>query len=179
MRRMSEVVGKAIISADSGDKLGTVSDGLMDNESNALVALVISGGVFGKEHVLPYAEVQTVGGDAILARGATGVLTGKEWRGDGRDTTRSSALKGRAVVTTAGQKIGVVADLMVDDRTGRLESLEVSSSDFAGLLARRSLLPGVADVRIGHDAVIVPVAAAKAIRDDADATLPPGGTPTA
>lgn len=178
MRRISEVVGKAIISTASGDKLGTVSDGLMDNESNALVALVISGGVFGKEHVLPYADVQTVGGDAILARGATGVLTGKEWRGDGRDTTRSSALKGRAVVTTAGEKIGVVADLMVDDRTGRLESLEVSRPDFAGLLARRSLLPGVAQLRIGQDAVIVPATAAEAMRDD-DAAMAPDDTPAA
>lgn len=168
MHRVSDIVGKPIISAETGDKLGSVSDGLIDNARNELVGLVIGGGVFGKEQVLPYADVQTVGGDTVLARAGSGVLSREEWRGQERDHTRSSALKGRPVVTAGGQKVGVVGDILIDEGSGRLDSLEVASADFGGLVTRRALLPRAPDMRIGQDAVVVPDDTADRMRRDVE-----------
>ena len=53
--RVSEVVGKPIVSADTGEKLGTVADLLVDSAAARVVGLVIRGGLLSAEHVLPYA----------------------------------------------------------------------------------------------------------------------------
>ena len=174
MHRVSDIVGKPIISAETGDKLGSVTDGLIDNERNQLVGLVIGGGVFGKEHVLPYADVQTIGGDTVLARGGSGVMSGKQWRGEDHGSTRSGTLKGRPVVTTGGQKIGVVGDILIDEGTGRLDCLEIATPDFGGLVTRRSLLPFAGELRIGRDAVVVPDNAAECVQRTVDDDSPRG-----
>lgn len=160
MHRMSDIVGKTIISAQTGDKLGSVSDGLIDAAQNRLVGLVIGGGLLGKEHVLPYADVQTIGGDTVLARVGSGVVSGKQWRGSEADSTRSSRLKGKPVVTAAGHKVGVVGDVLIDELTGRVDTLEVTTPDFGGLVSKSSMLPRGAEIRIGPDAVVVPDGAA-------------------
>ena len=151
MRRISEVIGKTVVSADTGDRLGGVSDALIDDVS--VVALVIGGGLLAKEHVLPFRDVQTLGGDAVLARTGSGMVGPKEWRTSGPETSRSSALRGRAVVTTGGTRLGEVSDVLIDDRTGAFEAFEVSSG---GLRSRRSTLRASSQIRIGADAVVVP-----------------------
>ena len=156
VQSVKDVIGKTIISIESGDKLGTVSDALMDDGSVSLVALVVGGGVLGKEHVLPFSDVHTLGGDTVLARADAGISGPREWRESGVQATRSSALKGRPVVTMTGHKLGEVSDLLVDPRSGAFAALEVAASDFGGLRTKRSLIKPGAEIRIGPDAVVVP-----------------------
>lgn len=167
MRRVSEVIGKTVVSADTGDRLGSVSDALIDE--GRVVALVVGGGLLAKEHVLPFRDIQTLGGDAVLARTSAGMLGAREWRKSGPETARLSALRGKAVVTTAGRRLGEVSDLAVDEQTGAFEVLEVTSG---GLRSRRSRLRASSQIRIGTDAVVVPEDAIEPT-DDSDAALNP------
>lgn len=160
MQNVSELIGKPVISVESGDKLGTVADALMADGDVRLLALVIGGGLLGKDHVLPFRDVQTLGGDTILVRSATGVVGPREWRESGTRASRSSALKGRPVVTIDGHRLGEVSDILVDEQTGAFDALEVASSDLGGLRTRRSLLRPGSEVRVGPDAVVVPQSAA-------------------
>ena len=78
-RRVTELIGKPVVSADTGEKLGTVSDLLLDDSGNGLVGLVLRHGLMKSENVLPADFVQTLGADAIVSR--TGQLIGiREWR---------------------------------------------------------------------------------------------------
>lgn len=156
MQNVSELIGKPVISVETGDKLGSVSDALLADGDVRLLALVIGGGLLGKEHVLPFRDVQTLGGDTILVRSQSGVVGAREWRETGVLATRSSALKGRPVVTAAGHRLGEVSDLLVDEQTGAFDALEVAASDFGGLRTKRSLIRPGGDIRIGPDAVVVP-----------------------
>ena len=45
MTKISDIVGKAIISAETGEDLGKVADVLLDPASSQAVGLVISGGI--------------------------------------------------------------------------------------------------------------------------------------
>ena len=51
MRRVSEYVGQSIVSADSGAKVGTVADVVVDAQAGRLVGVIVSGGVLTSEHV--------------------------------------------------------------------------------------------------------------------------------
>ena len=74
MHRVSELVGRAIVAAESGERIGTVSDVLLDPASQRVLGLVIAGGLLSSEHVLPISDVQTLGTDTVVARSATAVV---------------------------------------------------------------------------------------------------------
>ena len=167
MHRVSEIIGKTVVSAETGDRLGSIADALVDQ--GRVVALVLGGGLLGKEHVLPFRDIQTLGGDTVLARTGSGMMDPREWRKAGTETARSSALRGKPVVTTGGRRLGHINDLLVDAQTGAFEELEVSSG---GLRSRRTRLRASTQIRIGADAVVVPEDALEHA-DDADAAATP------
>jgi uncharacterized protein YrrD len=78
--RATEVIGRSIVAADSGEKLGTVADLLLDDEGSRLVGLVVRHGILKSESLLPAAAVQTLGGDAVVSRSRDDLLTASEWR---------------------------------------------------------------------------------------------------
>ena len=157
MYRVSDIIGKTVVSAETGNRLSSVSDALVDEGDGRVVGLVLGSGILAKEHVMPFEHVQTLGGDAVLARTDAGMLGPREWRKSGVKTTRSSELRGRAVVTAAGERLGNVSDLMVDEKTGAFDGVEVAwGHRLVGVRSRHSVVRASKDVRIGPDAVIVP-----------------------
>ena len=79
-QRASDLIGKAVVSADTGEKLGTVSDILLDEADHRLVGLVVQRGLMKSEHVLPSASVQTYGRDTVVSRNAQDLITAKDWQ---------------------------------------------------------------------------------------------------
>ena len=166
MRRISEVVGKPIVSADAGEKMGTVSDVLIDNQAARIIGLVIGGGILGSEHVLPYTDVQTMGGDAVVARSRDHVMSAREWHESAHDASRSSTFKNKRVITVTGRELGAVKDLFVNEATGVVEAYDVSGPGFVNLVRRRNVLPGSAAVTVGPDALIVSEDAAREFEEE-------------
>jgi uncharacterized protein YrrD len=155
MQKVSELVGKPIVSADTGERIGKVSDVLVDPQSQHVIGLVVASGVLSAEHVLPFTDVQTLGTDAVVARSGSGVVGRKEWHQQAIDTMRTSALQQKRVLTTSGRALGQIRDVLVDE-VGSIEGFEIAGSGFGGLLRRRSTLPQAHGVTIGADAVLVP-----------------------
>jgi len=89
-RRATELIGKPVVSADTGQKLGTVSDLLLDEAGNRLVGLVLRHGLMKSENVLPAESVQTLGADAIVSRSGK-LIAAKEWRDRQREYERGAA----------------------------------------------------------------------------------------
>ena len=65
--------------------------------------------------------------------------------------------QGRNVVAASGEYLGIVSDLLVDEKTGAFGALEVAwGHRLVGLRRRYSLVPASRDLRIGPHAVVVP-----------------------
>lgn len=77
IKRTSDLIGKPVVSIQGGEKLGTVTDLLLDE--GRLVGLVLRHGWMNQEHVLPAAAVQTFGTDAVVSR-TSELIGAKEWR---------------------------------------------------------------------------------------------------
>ena len=71
VRRTSDLIGRPVVSGDSGKKLGTITDLLVDDSEGRLVGLVLQHGWMKSEEVLPAAAVQTLGTDAVVANAGT------------------------------------------------------------------------------------------------------------
>ncbi len=159
MKRASELIGRAVVSADAGTRMGKVSDVLVDAQSHQVLGLVVVSGMLGAEQVLPFTNVQTLGTDAVVARSGAGLIDRKEWRQQAAGSLRTSSLTHKRVLTTSGRAVGEVRDVLLDD-AGAVEAFEIGGSTLGGLLRRRSTLPHGHGVTIGTDAVLVPDEAA-------------------
>ena len=79
IKRSSDLMGKPVVSADTGEKLGTVADLLFDDHGGQFVGLVLRQGMLKSEQVLPASAVKTLGADAIVSRSSE-LIGAKEWR---------------------------------------------------------------------------------------------------
>lgn len=77
-RRVSDYLGKPIVSADHGEKGGTVSDVLVDAPTGRMVGLIVRGGLLTSEQVLPYSDVQVLGDGAVIVKSLQHIVTAKE-----------------------------------------------------------------------------------------------------
>ena len=153
MHRVSEIIGKPLLSAQTGDRLGRVSDALLTEGGVKVIAIVLGGGLIGKERVLPFHDIQTLGGDSMLARTECGIRDPGEWRQAGVSATRWSTLRGRPVVSADGKRLGEVTDVFIKGDTGAFDGVEVTLRHLGGF--DQVILSVTDDVRIGPDAVIV------------------------
>jgi uncharacterized protein YrrD len=155
--RVSQIIGKTVVSAETGDRLGSVADALLEDGGRRVVGLVLASGLLAKQHVMPFDNIKTLGGDAVLVRTEAGMVGPREWRRSGVKATRSSELRGRDVVTAGGERLGTVSDLLIDEKTGAFGAVEIAwGHRLVGLRSRYALVPASADFRIGRHAMIVP-----------------------
>jgi uncharacterized protein YrrD len=155
MHKVSDLVGKPIVSS-TGEKVGSVSDVLVDEAATHVVGLVVGGGMFHAERVLPFSDVETVGRDAVIARSAEHVVGPQQWREQQVPASRTSGLRNRPVMTAGGRQLGAVRDIYIDDQNGNVQGYEIGSPRLGGLSERRTMLTRSDGVAVGPDAVLVP-----------------------
>ena len=81
VRRATDVLGKPVVGANDGERLGTVSDLLLDDTSHHLLGLVVRhGGLRKHERILPASAVKTLGRDAVVSESSAELLEPDEWR---------------------------------------------------------------------------------------------------
>jgi uncharacterized protein YrrD len=150
--RLTEVIGKPIVSADTGEKVGRAEDVLLDDTRRHLVGILITDGMLSRQRVLPFADVQTVGVDTIIARTVTTMCDAKDWVHDGRPAHRSRTVHGKEVVTADGARIGTLQDLVADDRTGDIVGLEVTSQGSR----TAAIVHALGTIQLTNDVIVIP-----------------------
>jgi uncharacterized protein YrrD len=148
--------GKAIIDIQTGEKIGQVDDLLFDPNTLGIGALLFSeGGLFNRQsQSLPAINVQVWGKDVLLVNrsGTGGALD--QMPGKDEFVKLSDQLRGRYVVSTAGERVGQIDDVLIDDR-GRLVGYDLSQVFIQGRLAELKRIPVEATSSLGKDVLIV------------------------
>jgi uncharacterized protein YrrD len=78
-KRATDVIGRPVVSADTGRKLGSVTDLLLDDAGTEIVGLVVKHGALRGEDVLPASAIHSLGPDAVVSR-TDELINGREWR---------------------------------------------------------------------------------------------------
>jgi uncharacterized protein YrrD len=79
-QRAKDLIGKSIVTSDTGERLGKVADLLLDEGGDRVVGLVVHHGWLKGEAVLPASAVQTLGRDAVVSRSGGELIPGREWK---------------------------------------------------------------------------------------------------
>jgi uncharacterized protein YrrD len=154
--RLSEMSGKPIVSADTGEKIGRVDDLLLDKRHLHVVGVLVADGVLTRQRVLPFTDVQTVGVDAVIVRTAMSICDATDWIRSGRPANRSRSINGKDVVTAEGARVGRLHDLIADERTGDIVALEVTTGRPGARLTRPALVHAAGSLQLTNEVVVIP-----------------------
>lgn len=166
MIKGKEILGKNIVAISTGQRVDSVRDVIFDHQANQVLGLLVDeGGWFRAARVVPFEHIRSFGEDAIMI-GDVGDLT--TTREDGRlaEVLESKTnLIGMTLLTTDGQDLGKIADVLFDEHSGRVEGYEATGGLFSDLSNGRTFVPAPGSVQIGTDTAIVPVEVASAMRE--------------
>jgi uncharacterized protein YrrD len=157
MRKGTDLIGKPIVSFDTGERIEHIRDLISDQTKNQLLGFVVDeGGWFSTARVLPLSHIHAIGPDTIIVRSKDAIVPADSDLVIQRILERNNVLKGTTIVTTDGQDLGTLVDLYFDDQTGIIEGYEASGGVFADAFSGRSFVPARQTLKIGEDVAFVP-----------------------
>jgi uncharacterized protein YrrD len=164
MRKGRTVIGQDVYSLADGQKLQSVKDLLVNEEHDAIVALLVDeGGLLGTSTVVPIESVHRFGPHAVMVQDAASVIPAATDERVAAVLDRKSSLLGTPVVTTQGERIGAIGDMYFDEASGEILGYEVSGGTLGDVMRGPSWLPLEAINVIGPDAVIATPEAAEIV----------------
>ncbi len=166
MKRTRDVIGLPVIGVQTGKQVGVIKDVLLDDEWQ-VQAFVLSDGYW-------FQDATGVGWDSVVAVGDDAVTIKQEELIGPLDAAGSWRLllggsrriKGLPLLTVNGHQLGVVDDVYLDGESGRkVIGYEVTEGFISDLKEGRKWLPMPESVKVGEDALIVPVHASEALEE--------------
>ncbi len=160
------LVGRAVVSVADGEKVGAISDAILDLDARAVRGLVMGGGGGLLRHetpsVIPLARIHSIGPHAVTLTDNTAIV-----RMEGppyENAPTLDALK-RPVVTAGGEAIGTGDDLIFDEADGTFTGLQLAPrGGFLGIGATTPVIPIAEVIQFGPDAITVQDAALARVR---------------
>lgn len=158
MRKGKDIIGKSVISYNSGEKIATIKDLIFDQNENCLLGFLIDeGGWFSSAKILPLYSVNAIGVDAIIVPSHEAIAPSNDYANIHRILEDDNILNGTRIMTTDGRDLGKLIDLYFDEKTGIVEGYEASGGMFADAYSGRSFVPAHQALKIGEDVAFVPV----------------------
>jgi uncharacterized protein YrrD len=165
--RASDLVGLPVVSIGDGEDLAEVRDVVYDGERHRLIGFTLNkrGWIHGRmKQLLPSDAIAAIGPDAVMIEDGSCLADADEVRTELSDASPSRDVIGVRVVTSAGEDLGVVTDVIV--RAGAVPEAvgyEIEHKDRAGSSA---FVPITEQMAISGDALMVPETAKDDVRDD-------------
>ena len=165
------LAGKAILSLESGNKLGRVLDVLVDPVNGLLLGLDLEheGGILE----LPYEKIYSIGKDAVMvvSDDSVAAATGA----DERRIRRARDLLGTQVVMESGEILGEIADVFVTLKPPPAVLYEVRRSMLDRMLGRTFFIPASVGNVLSADAkrLLVPDITAEIATDEISTLIGP------
>jgi uncharacterized protein YrrD len=158
MRKALDVVGLPIVCLETGEEIGNVRDILCDLDWRVLGVVLQEGNWFHSGAYIPSEHIYAVGEDCLTVTGKdaiTSLQTLAESDTVGLVTGKRK-LKGKTVITTAGEHLGKVEDVYFSSDWEKLVAYELSNGWIADVTAGRKRLSTAPTVAISEENLIVP-----------------------
>ena len=166
MRKGSDVIGKVVVTYDTGRRIERIQDLMFDQESNQILGfLVQEKGVFRDARVIPLEAVMAIGTDAVVVGSKESVTPAHKHPEIKAILRHNNTLKGTRILTTDGLDLGVLVDLFFDDHSGAVAGYASSGGLFSDVYSGRSFVPAPKTLKIGRDVAFVPPETAELMRE--------------
>jgi uncharacterized protein YrrD len=158
VRKGKELLGKPVITYDTGERINRIKDLIFDeNDSSLLGFLVAEKGWFNNAKVLPLFLVSEIGADAIIVPSKDAIAPSRDYGTMHNILANENILNGTRIMTTDGRDLGKLIDFYFDEKSGAIEGYETSGGLFADAYSGRSFVPATHTLKIGEDVAFVPI----------------------
>jgi sporulation protein YlmC with PRC-barrel domain len=152
--RLHEMSGRSIIARAESTKIGALSDILFSPEDGTIYYLMVEtagglGGLMGRQNAVAGEAILALGKDAIMIRDQASIVQQAD-QIDRAGLVSAGDLRGLAVITDGGARVGEVKDFLIDTYGRRVLGYVVGG-------ARGGPFGLGADPRAGEGERIVPV----------------------
>ncbi len=156
LHAMGALIGVAVLSRGTGNKLGRIDDLVVDPMRGLLLGLTVQTQDSGRQ-VLDYLDISSFGPDAVMANNDDSVRP-LEASQLAHQPLAKQNLRGARVVTEGGKLLGLVANVFVHLAPPPLVVYEVRESLLDKLLGRELFIPGSFGLALSDNAerIIVP-----------------------
>lgn len=155
MERYSEIIGLPVISADNGKKAGVVKDVIFSPLSKRAIAyLVEKPGYNFRKSVVLFNDILSTGKDAIIINNCTCISALSKFE-KSEDFKSKGEIIGLSIYSKKGENLGIVKDILFDNKTGSLEGVEVSDGLVKDIVKGRSVIPLFGKVEFGEENILV------------------------
>ncbi|SDD00792.1 Uncharacterized protein YrrD, contains PRC-barrel domain [Paenibacillus sp. UNCCL117] len=166
LKRTRDVIGLPVICVQTGKQVGAIKDVLLDDEWQVRAFILSDGHWFQEANCVEWEGVVAIGDDAVTIEREDLIkpLEAEEsWR---LLLGGSRRIKGLPLLTVNGNQLGFVDDVYLDGESGRkVIGYEVTEGFISDLKEGRKWLPMPDSVKVGEDALIVPVHASEALEE--------------
>ena len=145
---VNTLVGKAVLSLSSGNKLGPVSNVFIDPLNGVVIGLAVSSSD-GASAGIPYSEIHSFGHDAIMAVSDASIQPAG--KATFLDQPNADQLIGTKIITESGNILGEIAGIFVTASQPPFVIYEVRESLLDRLFGRRIYIPASAGFALSDD----------------------------
>ncbi len=157
MYKGKNIIGKPIVSIESGEMLDKIRDIFFDAQNKKILGfLADEGGLLSSARILPFESVHVIGPDGILVPTADAITRAKDAAHAEAIMNEDNVVVGTKIMTDDGKDLGKINDIFFDELTGTIEGYEVTGGIFADAVSGKSYLPSPGSFRIGKDVAFVP-----------------------
>lgn len=155
-KRAREIIGLPVVTMNRGTKIYDVEDMVLDPERGQVLALVVQEGAWlHSARAIPFGRINVIGPDAVVIPDGRAVIE------VGRDPVlkrlyNNQIVRGLRVLTDDGRRLGTVADMSLDAKTGEVKGYYVSLG--VGLTVGQGTrwLPAERIISVGQRIMFVP-----------------------
>ena len=135
MRRIDQICGLAVVDIESGAKIGDVIQVFLDAESQRLDGIAMqSRGFARKQSFIGFGDIEIFGDVSVLVKGGSANAKRRK-----RSEKNEQQLEvGQRVYLRDGTDIGWLTNVLINEVSGEIHSLEVSKGYIDDLFGERS-----------------------------------------
>lgn len=153
MRRLSSLTGLSVIASSEGMELGTVSEVVVDLAEGSVEGLIVRSGSVDKG--VRAGEIDVFGADAIMVDTSNAAQPLAEVP-ELADRRRGKDEKPLKVMTSSGQKLGMVGEVFIDPKAKTVTRFEISGGPLRDITDGTLSFPVVEGMTHGRDILLVP-----------------------
>ncbi|KAB2953033.1 photosystem reaction center subunit H [Heliorestis acidaminivorans] len=156
MLASKSLLTRPIVSLEEGQKIGTVRGLIVDPKAMEVVALQVDQkGLFREQKVIPFTKVHSIGEAAIIVDKATQVQKATNLPQLFQLFKEKTTVIGNKVLTTEGEKIGIVEEYYIDRFSGKILTLEIRGSFGDNWFQNKAVLPARTVRTLSQEMILV------------------------
>ncbi len=162
MRKGQTVVGQDVFSLQDGSHVDSVTDLIINESNDAIVALLVDeGGLLASSKIIPVKAVHRFGPSAVMVDDRSVVVAADDEPAIKDLLQRDATLLDRRVLTSDGVDLGHISDMYFEESTGRIHGFQVSGGMLDDALRGPAYLP-LAQIDVVGPAAVITTDEAKA-----------------